>query len=128
MQEEPTTTETEQEPCPEWCASCAGLRPGAAESHFSDLHTIRLELERPKQYDHPVCGVPGWTPSELEVHMDQRFGALWPTIRIGRREASEGETLRLSPLELIDLIAVLTEMRAAITATRAAGAAREVTA
>jgi hypothetical protein len=92
--------------CPSWCEG-----PGdqdICESHYSEIHTITLELEAPSTREHPLCRVPSTSAKKVEVYLEGRPGAVWPIVRIGREGGGETDVMKLSPLEAIELHEVLT--------------------
>jgi|GEM_PF-5520668 len=98
------------EPCPNWCDVIPG-KDGCLETHYGKDRDLRLDLMPPEQSNHVHCGVPAWMPVELQISLEQIIGTSWPIVTIGFVAGDSRDTLKLSPMELTDLIDILSEVR-----------------
>jgi len=114
-------------PCPAWCGGCTPSAEGGY-GHFGDEHAISLSLVAPAKFRDIVHDADSWLPAEVHLHLEQKFGAFSPVIKVATGEGREDVLLTLTLDEACDLGALLTvaaskARRAALDARVAAGKA-----
>ena len=108
-----TTTESITEspptdrPCPAWCGGCTPSTEGGY-GHFGDEHAISLSLVAPAKFRDIMHDADSWLPAEVRLHLEQKFGAFSPVIKVSTGEGREDVLLTLTLEEAGDLGALLT--------------------